>query len=192
LTPAAAHIRQPEHSLWWTTFDSPIGQLHAFSTTKGLCRIFFRSSDAHALERMQQYEQQNETLSPERNDAGLHPAKLAILEFLAGKHQQAKVRLDLGNMRSFQRRVLEKTQAIKRGCVATYGDIAHRIGLPGAAQAVGQALGHNPLPIVIPCHRVVAAQGDLGGFTGGLPVKIDLLTLEGVPLVENQPQLDFE
>ena len=188
MTQAAAHILQPENSLWWTRFESPIGLLHAFSNARGLCRIFFRSTDAHALECIGQREAQ----PPERNDAGLHPAKVAILELLAGKLSQVNVPMDLGNMRPFQRRVLDETQAIRRGTVVTYGEIAHRVGLPGAAQAVGQALGHNPLPIVIPCHRVIAAQGDLGGFTGGLPVKIDLLTLEGVSLAQNQPRLDFD
>lgn len=188
MPPATAHILQPDNTLWWTSFESPIGRLHAFTTARGLCRILFRCSDAQALERLHQHE----TPTPERNDAGLHLTRLAILEFLAGKRARANVRLDLGNMRSFQQRVLEATRDIQRGSIATYGDIAQRIGLPGAAQAVGQALGHNPLPIVIPCHRVVAAQGDLGGFTGGRPAKIALLTLEGVPLPQSQPTLDFE
>ena len=87
--------------------------------------------------------------------------------------------LDLDGCTSFERAVYDATRSIPFGQVATYGQIARAIGKPKAARAVGQALGHNPIAIVIPCHRVVAANGALGGFTGGLHWKKKLLRHEG-------------
>jgi methylated-DNA-[protein]-cysteine S-methyltransferase len=78
----------------------------------------------------------------------------------------------------FERKVWNAVSAIPYGCTATYGEIARRIGSPDAARAVGAANGRNPLPLVIPCHRVVAAGGKLGGYGGGLPLKRRLLALE--------------
>ena len=87
--------------------------------------------------------------------------------------------VDLTDYTDFQRRVYEETRAIPPGEVRTYGEIARAIGKPGASRAVGNALGRNPACIVTPCHRVVAANGGLGGFTGGLAWKRALLRLEG-------------
>jgi methylated-DNA-[protein]-cysteine S-methyltransferase len=78
----------------------------------------------------------------------------------------------------FQRRVLEELRKIPYGTTVSYGDIARRIGNPKAVRAVGAANGHNPIPIIIPCHRVIGSSGDLTGFGGGLPVKQALLRHE--------------
>ncbi len=83
-------------------------------------------------------------------------------------------------MVAFGRRVLEATAAIPFGETSTYGEIAARAGNPKAARATGNALGHNPIPIVVPCHRVLAAGGRLGGYTGGTDRKELLLRVEGV------------
>ncbi|MER3421295.1 MAG: cysteine methyltransferase, partial [Chloroflexota bacterium] len=84
-----------------------------------------------------------------------------------------------------QRRVLEKTAEIPRGEVRPYAWVAREIGAPGAVRAVGTALGHNPIPFIIPCHRVVRADGSLGEYSGGGPaVKARVLAYEGVPLAE--------
>lgn len=80
---------------------------------------------------------------------------------------------------SFQRAVWRELFSIPRGATATYGEIAERVGRPGAARAVGRAVGSNPVPLLVPCHRVVASTG-LGGFGGGLPLKRTLLRQEGV------------
>lgn len=82
----------------------------------------------------------------------------------------------------FQRLALLAEHAIPRGRVSTYGTLARRIGHPGAARAVGTALARNPFPVLIPCHRAVRADGRLGGFAGGLEMKRELLTMEGVRL----------
>ena len=82
-------------------------------------------------------------------------------------------------MTEFQQRVLGWIQSIPPGEMMTYGEVAEGIGSPGAARAVGQALGANPVPIVIPCHRVIASDGSLGGYSGGLHIKEFLLQHEG-------------
>ncbi|OPY64243.1 MAG: Methylated-DNA--protein-cysteine methyltransferase [Syntrophorhabdaceae bacterium PtaU1.Bin034] len=89
-------------------------------------------------------------------------------------------RLDQGCCYNFQKRVLLETAAVPRGKVTTYGSLAAQLSVPGAARAVGTALGRNPFPLVIPCHRVVRSDGSLGGFGGGLPMKRKLLEMEGV------------
>ena len=88
--------------------------------------------------------------------------------------------IDLRGCSGFQRRVLLAEHKIPRGWVSTYGRIAQSLGVPGAARAVGTALSRNPFPIIIPCHRAIRSNGELGGFGGGLKMKRELLELEGV------------
>jgi methylated-DNA-[protein]-cysteine S-methyltransferase len=94
------------------------------------------------------------------------------------------VELDLEGVPEFDQRVYALARALPRGVTATYGDLARRAGSPGAAQAVGQVMGHNRFPLVVPCHRVVAAGGGNGGFSapGGVDTKLRLLALESVTL----------
>ncbi|HQY68940.1 MAG TPA: MGMT family protein [Pseudomonadales bacterium] len=89
--------------------------------------------------------------------------------------------LDLDDITEFHRRVFATARAIAPGNTITYGELARRLGTPGAARAVGQALGANPFPIVVPCHRIVAADGSLGGFSapGGARTKRRMLQIEG-------------
>lgn len=92
------------------------------------------------------------------------------------------IRLDMESESPFRRRVYEATRTIPPGSTLSYGDIAGRMGMPGAARAVGQALGRNPFALVVPCHRVLATDGKLGGFSaaGGIDTKRRLLQIEGV------------
>ena len=105
-------------------------------------------------------------------------------DYLRGRRLSFSVPVDLRHVTPFQRSVLEAARAVPRGQVASYSDIGRRIGKPGAARAVGQALGSNPVPIVVPCHRVLASDGSLGGYSGrgGLRTKRRLLALEGATL----------
>ena len=89
--------------------------------------------------------------------------------------------LDYSGFTPFQRGVWEATRQIPYGQTRSYGWVAQQMGKPGAARAVGQALGKNPFPIIVPCHRVLAGDGGLGGFSGGLEIKKSLLALEKVP-----------
>jgi methylated-DNA-[protein]-cysteine S-methyltransferase len=111
-------------------------------------------------------------------------ARRELDEYLRGRRTAFSVPVDLRHVTPFQRRVLEAARAVPRGSVATYGELGRRIGRPGAARAVGQALGSNPVPIVVPCHRVLASDGSLGGYSGrgGLRTKRRLLALEGALL----------
>lgn len=115
----------------------------------------------------------------------------SVIRLLAGGREDfAGVRLDPAGVPEFNRRVYELTRRIPPGSTLSYGDIAARLGQPGAARAVGRALGDNPYPIVVPCHRVLAADGSLHGFSapGGLHTKRRMLQLEGA-LAPDEPTL---
>ncbi|MCL4425379.1 MAG: methylated-DNA--[protein]-cysteine S-methyltransferase [Firmicutes bacterium] len=101
-------------------------------------------------------------------------------EYFAGRRREFELPLDLSAGTPFQQAVWDALQAIPYGQTLSYRELAIAVGRPGGPRAVGQALGANPVPIVVPCHRVIAADGSLGGFGGGLPLKARLLRLEGV------------
>ena len=106
-----------------------------------------------------------------------------IVALLEGKPADlTRIRLDMSGVPPFHREVYAVARAIQPGETLTYGDIAKRLGAPGAAQAVGQALGENPFPLIVPCHRVLAKGGKMGGFSasGGVATKRRLLAIEGV------------
>ena len=108
-------------------------------------------------------------------------AAAQLADYFAGRRREFE--LDLAPFGTdFQLRVWRALQAIPYGALRNYGDIARAIGQPGAARAVGGAIGSNPLPIVIPCHRVIASDGTIGGYSGGLAIKHRLLALEGAEL----------
>ncbi len=115
----------------------------------------------------------------ERTTAALHQA-------LAGQPPEKLPPLDLSAGSAFQRRVWEVLRTIPRGQTQTYTEVAVAIGRPKAVRAVGGACGANPIPVLVPCHRVLAAHGGLGGFSGGLDWKRTLLAREGVTLAENR------
>jgi methylated-DNA-[protein]-cysteine S-methyltransferase len=107
----------------------------------------------------------------------------AMVALLAGQPADlGRVLLDLSGLPEFARLVYERARQIPPGATVTYGELARRIGAPGAARSVGQALGRNPVPIIVPCHRVVAADGRPGGFSapGGVSVKQRMLAIESV------------
>jgi len=110
-----------------------------------------------------------------------------IRDYFRGKPVDFGDQLDLSSGTEFQRKVWSSCRGIPYGQTCSYGWIAGQIGQPGASRAVGNALGKNPIPIIIPCHRVLAADGGIGGFSGGLSVKRRLLDLEGVK-VRGSPQ----
>lgn len=109
--------------------------------------------------------------------------------YLAGEPVSFDIPLDISEVGDFERRVLDALLAIPRGETRSYGDIAQAIGEPGATQAVGNAVGRNPIPIIIPCHRVIRSDGPLGGYSGPQGVKRHLLALEGITFPE---QLSLE
>jgi methylated-DNA-[protein]-cysteine S-methyltransferase len=119
---------------------------------------------------------------PGTPDPPVRAAVDGIVALLGGARVElASVPLDFSGVPEFNRRAYEVARAIPPGKTLTYGDIAHRLGMPGSAQAVGQAMGHNPFPIIVPCHRVLAAGGKPGGFSGpgGVETKRRMLVIEG-------------
>ena len=118
---------------------------------------------------------------PVRDDAGVAAALQQVADFLHGRRQAFDLTLDWSPMQPFQQAVLAHVAAIPYGQWRTYGEIARALGRPGAARAVGRANATNPSPIILPCHRVLGADGKLHGYSGagGLETKAWLLRLEG-------------
>ncbi|MBE9479465.1 MAG: methylated-DNA--[protein]-cysteine S-methyltransferase [Chloroflexi bacterium] len=156
---------------------SPIGAFFVGLSEQGVVALSFEESEEIFLAWLQR-----------RGRAGMvrEPSKLRevvsqVLEYLEGRRNVFTLSYDLRSLTPFQRDVLTTVQEVPRGEYLTYGELARRIGRPGAARAVGRALGSNPIPILIPCHRVLAADGSLGGYSGrgGVRTKEALLRLEG-------------
>ncbi|MGE5507190.1 MAG: methylated-DNA--[protein]-cysteine S-methyltransferase [Chitinophagales bacterium] len=121
-------------------------------------------------------------LAMERRPEALAAVRLAIERYSVNPAAPLDVALDLDNLTPFRRRVAEVARQIPPGAVLTYGEVAARAGRPGGARALGQAMGGNHVPLFVPCHRVVAAGGKLGGFGDGLTQKVRLLVHEGALL----------
>jgi methylated-DNA-[protein]-cysteine S-methyltransferase len=103
-------------------------------------------------------------------------------DYLSGKRKSFDVEYDISWMTPFRRRVMEECAKIPRGSTSTYAELARRAGNPAAYRAVGATMATNPIPVVVPCHRVLGSNGTLHGFGGGLDMKAQLLALEGVTL----------
>jgi methylated-DNA-[protein]-cysteine S-methyltransferase len=117
-----------------------------------------------------------------RDEKKIAPLIKQVRDYLDGKRRAWDLDFDISWMTPFRRRVMEECYAVPRGQVSTYGELAARAGSPRAARAVGNSMRTNPIPIVIPCHRVIGSDGTLTGFGGGLDVKARLLALEGASL----------
>ncbi|MFI1352051.1 methylated-DNA--[protein]-cysteine S-methyltransferase [Streptomyces sp. NPDC020898] len=166
----------------WAVVGTGIGPLLLAATHEGLVNVVF-----HATEpvREKTVERLASRLGSEPVEAPGSPLLAeAIRQFtayFAGERHDFELPLDWSLISGFNRQVLrELASGVPYGAVVGYGDLAGRVGRPGAAQAVGAAMGANPLPVVVPCHRVVENDGGLGGFGGGLETKRKLLALEGV------------
>ncbi len=161
----------------YATVDSPLGPLVAAATGKGLVAL-------HYGEAADVVDDLAARISPRLLDAParLDPVRRELDEYFDGKRRRFDFQIDWRLMAPFQRRVLRATKAIPFGKVATYREVATKAGAPQGSRAAGNALGANPIPIVVPCHRVVRTGGALGGYTGGLHRKEFLLELEGVDL----------
>lgn len=160
---------------WYGSLPTPIGRVLVAATETGLVRVSFRRSEASFRAELRRRLRGEVLRSPARTAEIVHQLRA----YFRGQRRTFDVSVDLRGLTPFQRRVLMAAAEVPAGRVVSYGEIAKRIGLPGASRAVGQALGRNPIPIVIPCHRVVASGGSLGGYTGGLDVKRKLLRIEG-------------
>lgn len=165
-------------TVWYDgAWIAPVGPVFLAATARGLAAVEFGVAQDAFLDHMRR----KLGSAPTHNPARLAGAFRQLREYLSQARVAFDLPIDTCLMTDFQRTVLEAALAIPRGKIATYGEIARRIGRPRAARAVGQALGRNPIPIVIPCHRVLAADGSLGGYSGGggVATKRTLLQLEG-------------
>jgi methylated-DNA-[protein]-cysteine S-methyltransferase len=156
--------------------DSPVGELLVAVTDRGLCRIAYRP-DA-ALDELSTHFGVRVLRLPKRVDRVLRE----LDEYFAGKRRAFDVETDLSPVPAFQQEVLRELARVPFGEVTTYGALAARVGRPRAARAIGGAMNRNPIPIVLPCHRVVGSNGKLIGYAGGLDRKEALLRLEGALL----------
>ena len=159
----------------YATIDSPLGELLVAGTHRGLVRISFPSEEHDLV-----VEELAAMVSPRvlEAPARLDDVRRELDEYFGGSRERFDVALDMQLTRGFTRKVLRATSRIPFGSVSTYRDVARRAGNDRAYRAAGNALGANPIPIVVPCHRVLHADGGLGGYGGGLDVKRFLLRLE--------------
>ncbi|QEV22179.1 methylated-DNA--[protein]-cysteine S-methyltransferase [Streptomyces alboniger] len=166
----------------WAVVGSDIGPLLLAATGTGLVTVAFHATD----------DVRDRTLDRLGSRLGAEPVRAPrspllaeairqLAEYFAAERREFALPLDWSLISGFNRQVLrELATGVPYGAVVGYGDLARRVGQPRAAQAVGIAMGANPLPVVVPCHRVVESGGGIGGFGGGLETKRQLLALEGV------------
>lgn len=157
--------------------DSPLGPLLVAATDRGLVRLAYISyrSEDEVLARLA------ERVSPRLMElpGRLDDVRRELDEYFAGRRREFDVPLDWSLTRGFARKVLRATAKVPFGEVTTYKGVAGRAGSPRAMRAAGNALGSNPIPVIVPCHRVLSSGGGVGGYTGGVDKKEKLLTLEG-------------
>src|SRR5438552_7486021 len=156
--------------------DSPFGALRVAVTRRGLVRLQYPGRDVN-----EELEDLAARLSPRVLESARATSEVRreLDEYFAGDRRTFDVPVDLSLTTGFTRTVLAATARIPFGSTSTYRAIAEAAGSPRASRAAGNALGSNPVPIVVPCHRVVHTGGGLGGYTGGLERKVALLRLEG-------------
>jgi methylated-DNA-[protein]-cysteine S-methyltransferase len=162
------------------TVASPIGELFVAVSPKGLACIGFDDQDRAALE-----DRFAEALSPRvvASARATDDVRRQLDEYFGGARRRFELTVDQRLMSPFVRKVMAQAAKVPYGEVSTYGAVATGIHHPDAARAVGAALGSNPIPIVLPCHRIIGASGRLTGYAGGLHRKEFLLRLEGDPVL---------
>jgi methylated-DNA-[protein]-cysteine S-methyltransferase len=155
---------------------SPIGELLLAVTPRGLAYVAFEDEERDEL-----LDRLARQLSPRilEHPVASDQVRRQLDEYFAGERRRFELKLDRRLMRGIAKDVLAETARVPFGRTTTYGTIADKIGRPRASRAVGNALGSNPIPIVVPCHRVLRAGGDVGGYAGGPERKRRLLRLEG-------------
>ena len=164
----------------YATVDSPLGPLVVAATPRGLVRVAYTESkaDTGVLEELARKVSPRVLEAPARLDV----ARRELDEYFEGRRTDFDIPLDWALTRGFTSKVLQATARIAFGSTSTYAEVAGQAGSPRAVRAAGNALGANPLPVVVPCHRVLHTGGGIGGYTGGLERKEYLLRLEGVLL----------
>jgi methylated-DNA-[protein]-cysteine S-methyltransferase len=158
--------------------DTPVGTLLVGVTDRGVCRISFDPEPEHHLELLARI------FGPRvlRSSKPVDRVRRELDEYFEGRRQHFDVEPDVRGVPDYYRRVLDELARVEYGRTTTYGTLAALTGNPRAARAVGTVMNRNPIPIVLPCHRVIGASGSLTGYGGGLDRKEHLLRLEGAIL----------
>ncbi|HWQ28761.1 MAG TPA: methylated-DNA--[protein]-cysteine S-methyltransferase [Dehalococcoidia bacterium] len=153
---------------------APFGKIFVGVSDGKVVRVSLRQSEHAFSEALLR-----DGYKPVRDPSALAPVLERFEEYFRGERKSVDVEVDLSRLSPFNRAVLEETRRVPAGSVVSYAEIARRIGKPRAYRAVGNALASNPAPVAVPCHRVVSTGGRMGGYTGGLDIKLHLLALEG-------------
>jgi methylated-DNA-[protein]-cysteine S-methyltransferase len=172
---AAAADREDLLDVAYRTVDSPVGSLLLATTPLGLVRVAFALEDHDRV-----LDALADAVSPRVLQAPARTDEVArqLDDYFAGRRRSFDLPLDLRLVRGFRRTVVESLPTITYGTTRSYADVAAAAGNPGAVRAVGSACSHNPIPLVVPCHRVVRSDGTIGAYLGGTDVKRALLDLE--------------
>ncbi|MEZ5764921.1 MAG: methylated-DNA--[protein]-cysteine S-methyltransferase [Xanthobacteraceae bacterium] len=174
----------------YVLFDTPIGRCGIAWNDRGICGVQLpQPTESQTRTRILQRSGEDLVESPPPADVARAIADIVAL--LRGEKRDLNdIRIDLSEVRDFNRKVYDLARDIPPGRTLTYGDIAKRLGGVELSREVGQALGQNPVPIIVPCHRVLAAGGKPGGFSanGGVATKLKMLAIEGA-YVNHTPSL---
>ena len=169
-----AAVREGLVDVRYDIVESPVGGLFVAATDRGLCRIsFWPDGMEESLAR---------TFGPRVLRSPLDEVRRELDEYFDGSRRQFDLPIDL-RVAPFHADVLAELARVPYGRTETYGALAAKVGRPKAARAIGTVMHRNPIPIVLPCHRIVGANGSLTGYAGGLDVKLRLLQLEGAMLI---------
>jgi methylated-DNA-[protein]-cysteine S-methyltransferase len=158
--------------------DTSVGTLLVATTERGLCRIAYDAEPEREVDRLAH----TFGVRVLRSARPIDQARRQLDEYFAGSRRHFDLAVDIASQADFNRRVLHELARVPYGEVVTYGQLAANAARPRAARAVGTIMNRNPLPIVLPCHRVIGANGKLVGYAGGLERKESLLRLEGALL----------
>lgn len=170
--------RRDDRVIAWHSFDTPLGRVFAASTSRGVCRSTWHVRGAPDF--LRDLERRFPGFRFVRDEHGLTEIARQLREYLTAQRRSFSLPVDLSALSEFERSVLEEARRVPFGATASYSELARQIGRPGSARAVGNALRRNPVAILVPCHRIVRADGSPGGYGGpnGTPEKVRLLQLE--------------
>lgn len=157
----------------WDVINTSIGPLYLAVSADGLNRVGFKQPEANFIAQL------DPMARTERSRDAIADVADQLTDYFSGRREVFNLQVDWRGVGDFQRRVLEASLDIPRGHTLTYQQVAKAIGKPKSSRAVGQALARNPVPVVVPCHRVLGSDGSLHGYAGGLERKEILLRLEG-------------
>lgn len=163
-------------NIWYAQIeDTPIDHIWAAVSEAGLVSLAFRGTEPEFVATLKK----RYKIDPEENPDKLEQAFQQLSRYFSGSLKEFDLPICWSVMTEFQQKVLRHVYAIPYGQLRTYNDIAHDLGNPKTIRAVGRANATNPIPIIVPCHRVIGSNGKLTGFAGGLETKAALLRLEG-------------